>query len=583
LPAQMYNSKDLCQTDGERLIYDYFRDNLSGEFHVWNNIMLSHEYGKSEIDFIVAHKRVGIITISVKDWRIQAIADINTDTVLLSSTGEEKPSPLQEARGWMNRLLSILKEKEEFKVSGKVVTLGYAGALPYVTEDQADQKTKALNSYSEMSDRFGKNNMMFSGEFEFSKDLNNSARMLNKLNEAKYLKKEISLTDSMLAELVKLFGRNVDRTKQKKIKAKVTELMVKLESSKKFIRITGAAGNGKTAILKGTFEALINDWKNRDKRIMFMLYNRSLSTYLNEYLEEDKVFINPLKAKIITFHRFLAELLGEIAFNNLSLDDEKIKQKLAEFAKGYLNKGFSQKIKYYDYIFIDEAVDFFPEWITFVAKFLSPEGKLILVEDTSQNIRGSAPAILPGETTEFPLDENIRSRKEIVAFSNALTGRANIPADESYEKERIPEIFLIDNSKTSLVLDRLKNLNRSYDKGDIALIYISGQDESFLSYVLQKNKQEKKYGIPFNFIPSKLEVNTGVWGEFGDKWRESSMRIINPKYFKLSTIHSSKGIDFDAVVFLVDKFKEGITEEQINNLLYVACCNGSGLFGDFGS
>jgi len=25
------------------------------------------------------------------------------------------------------------------------------------------------------------------------------------------------------------------------------------------------------------------------------------------------------------------------------------------------------------------------------------------------------------------------------------------------------------------------------------------------------------------------------------------------------------------VVFLVDKFKEGITEEQINNLLYVAC------------
>lgn len=73
----------------------------------------------------------------------------------------------------------------------------------------------------------------------------------------------------------------------------------------------------------------------------------------------------------------------------------------------------------YDYIFVDEAQDFKPEWWEVVRQCLAPQGRLYVFADANQNIYNHADA-LPELPTRVRLRRNLRNPQEIARFSAAM-------------------------------------------------------------------------------------------------------------------------------------------------------------------
>ena len=72
--AKMYTQLNGSETDGEKLLYNKFKNSLEDSFLVWHNIVLP---GKGrELDFIILHPTYGLWVVEVKDWVLSQITDV---------------------------------------------------------------------------------------------------------------------------------------------------------------------------------------------------------------------------------------------------------------------------------------------------------------------------------------------------------------------------------------------------------------------------------------------------------------------------------------------------------------------------
>ena len=87
--ALMKTSIDSCKTEGERFVYSFFKGSLSEDFIIWSNIELnvfSGNYNSStEIDFILFQKDIGLLILSIKDWRINQISKISSKEIIVNN------------------------------------------------------------------------------------------------------------------------------------------------------------------------------------------------------------------------------------------------------------------------------------------------------------------------------------------------------------------------------------------------------------------------------------------------------------------------------------------------------------------
>jgi hypothetical protein len=98
-------------TKGEKQIFSILEKNLSNNYVCWHEPEIHNKHQTRYPDFVIAGPDIGILTIEVKDWSLDAIIEANPDNItILTSEGEQQRSnPSKQAREYSILLSNILK------------------------------------------------------------------------------------------------------------------------------------------------------------------------------------------------------------------------------------------------------------------------------------------------------------------------------------------------------------------------------------------------------------------------------------------------------------------------------------------
>ncbi|CCQ94235.1 hypothetical protein CULT_1760002 [[Clostridium] ultunense Esp] len=325
--------------------------------------------------------------------------------------------------------------------------------------------------------------------------------------------------------------------------------------------ILACAGSGKSVILisKAFKAASIHP----DKRFLITCFNRNLASYYNW-----KISLGGYRQRNVesmTFHKLLQILLHEarISYSNYKHDEnfEKAKEAL---------KAGKIKRRYYG-IFLDEIQIFKPEWYEFCYNLLENHQKdnyfFTICGDISQNInrnikKGKAPwqrpenANLPKYTgRSLRIEKNYRNSigindmmKNFIEVAKSYIKEFNIELEneedtyllgKAFRKGFPPKAVMTNRFKlTDCIVDEISDLN---EKKNVPLNRIA------VLFPYRKYAPLRYYFM--SWLENKLNENfidyyTLVSGRDG----QLPAYYGNNKGVALSTIESSLGLDFDAVI-----------------------------------
>ncbi len=328
--------------------------------------------------------------------------------------------------------------------------------------------------------------------------------------------------------------------------------------------IRGVAGSGKTLILSARARLLAKE--HPDWKILVLCYGIPLSRVLKSMIEkmmeepedlfdfasmsgsEEPSAGNPHSIETATFHEWL--------WNALKIRDDGIETLLPKIDRG------ETILPKYDAILIDEGQDFEPEWLELLSKVLNPKTQsLLLVEDKAQNIFKRKTSLSSSTGLDFRgrskiLSINYRNTSQIVNFAwdfyrthSALKDRVKegtsvdgveiIPPQSTKRKGPEPIIKQCGNfdEEAAWVAAAIRKLHaeKKVPYSDIAILYRVRNNYSY-SYVDRLRKELERLEIPHDWIAENTASKRAY-----DR---------NAETVKLSTIDSSKGLDFKAVFIM---------------------------------
>jgi hypothetical protein len=180
------------------------------------------------------------------------------------------------------------------------------------------------------------------------------------------------------------------------------------------LRVRGTAGSGKTQLALAELRAAHEACRSA----LFLCFNRPLADAMRRAA--------PKAGTCMTFHElgdWLLKQRGEPvdyaqpgAFERLA--EAVVSAAGASDSPGALAAGDDLRSSV-DLLIVDEGQDFEPRWAEALARMVAPDGRLLWLEDPSQNLYRREPAELSGWVTlESPV--NYRSPQVVVAVINAL-------------------------------------------------------------------------------------------------------------------------------------------------------------------
>jgi hypothetical protein len=333
----------------------------------------------------------------------------------------------------------------------------------------------------------------------------------------------------------------------------------------KNIRIIASAGSGKTT-------TLIN-------RILYLIKNHNI--HLHEIIlttftkDATEVMKNKIKQNIHMFYNFMCGTIDAIARKILHINkilDENINlmsvseyiHRVIQFSKTLEGEKYFKRFKY---IFIDEYQDIdYTQFIFF--KRLNQIGIIIsVVGDDSQNIysfRHSDVNYLINfdkyfeNTLTFYLSTNYRSTNEIIKIAN--------------------ESIKINKNKLD---KKMIGTNKSGSLPMLIKANFSNYDQVILLNIMKKIKTHPLHEIAIlsrnNFLLYKIENIFYKYGIANVLLRDDDIRVKKKEnHITLSTIHKSKGLEFDLVYVIgcddsfFPKIKDFFKIEEERRLFYVA-------------
>ena len=188
-------------------------------------------------------------------------------------------------------------------------------------------------------------------------------------------------------------------------------------------RVDGVAGSGKTLLAVEQARR----YAAEGKRTLFLCYNKSLSTWIRNSLDESE---DTRDIEVRTFHDFCACSCRQA---NISFDVDGSDTFWTETSAELLSQA-SQVIEPFDAIVVDEGQDFRETWWLAIEDCLAEDARLMVFCDPQQNIFGAdgLGAIDVGDRI-LRLPVNCRNTKRIARFCD------DIIDIESQSHERAPD------------------------------------------------------------------------------------------------------------------------------------------------
>lgn len=206
--------------------------------------------------------------------------------------------------------------------------------------------------------------------------------------------------------------------------APLRSILPMLRESAAGIHVQGCAGSGKSTMLCAEAAALSRSTlpNGQSPRVQIMCYNLNLAEHLRNMPELQQAHVSSYNTQaplvLDNFHTIAKHICQQ---EGIALNEKG--NFLTEPVIQELCLCIPQNPQYQaDYILVDEAQDFAPEWWPVVQSMLRPSsGKLYLFSDRGQCLYHHGDT-LPNLPTRLRLSANIRNTAPIAQFAAALIG-----------------------------------------------------------------------------------------------------------------------------------------------------------------
>lgn len=301
-------------------------------------------------------------------------------------------------------------------------------------------------------------------------------------------------------ERAKEIDRNITPEKYKKLFCELSEVQSGIihDAQSKYIVVAAGPGSGKTRVLVHKLASLLLLEDVKHDQLLMVTFSRAAAT---EFKKRLLALIGNAAGfvDIKTFHSYCFDLLGKIG--SLEGVEDVVKNATELIRNGEVEPGRISK----SVLVIDEAQDMDENEFALIEALMqrNEEMRVIAVGDDDQNIyefRGSDSRYLKSFVTEYgatlyEMNENYRSKANIVAFSNAFakTLRNRMKANQAIAVQKEDGIVqLVHHSGMHLEEPVIAQVVRTYEGGK-ACILTNTNDEALciLGGLLQKGIRAK--------------------------------------------------------------------------------------------
>jgi hypothetical protein len=394
------HSRNLKLTPGERRFATCLSRTLEDDYCCWINVPVGRRQLRP--DFVVLHPGRGILTLEVKDWKLQTIRSMDRLQVeITTDRGPKKEiNPLEQARGYAIAIKEILErdpllvQQDPGRYHGHLLLpWGFGAVLTNITRRQFDENG--------LGQAIPPDRVICQDEIAEGVDAETLQQRLWKmfqysfgglLSLARIDRVRWHLFPEIRINQLGLFGPNAEEPdKEGKISQFLPELIKVMDTHQEKIArnlgeghriIHGVAGSGKTLLL--AFRCLYLDKLNMAKPILVLCFNKILAARLTAMLRERGAGDN---VQVRHFHGWCSAMCNLYQLD-LEKSDRPVYEKQVEAVIAGADNGRVPRAQY-GAILIDEGHDFEPEWFKLLVQMIDPEtNSLLLLYDDAQNIYG---------------------------------------------------------------------------------------------------------------------------------------------------------------------------------------------------
>lgn len=539
---------------GEKRVLDALSRHLEDDYAVWHNIPIMGS--GHEPDFVILHPQRGLLILEVKDWKRQTIAEANTMLVELrtahGSTNVEHP--VSQARGYMLDLVHHLQHHPDLlhdsgPHKGKLLMpWGWGAVMSHIkVADVAGDR-----SFFEV---FEPQKVMLADDLADTVDSMAFQQklwgMFNVQWQCLLTLPQMSIVRGLLFPELRMGAQQslpLESTPSRLIVQDVLQVMdLQQESVARSLGeghrlIHGPAGSGKTMIL--VYRAVqLQAIARPDKPILVLCFNRELAARIDSMLRLKGV---GLAVQVSTFHTWAMDLirtyqLAPMPRRRFHADDFDAFARIAceGITSSRIPKG------QYAAVLIDEAHDLADDWLAAAAKMVDPATRSLLVlYDDAQSIYQKSRRKLSfaklgieaqGRTEVLKI--NYRNTTEVLAL--AMECAEGILNDgRGTAEEDMPLIVPQSAGRSGPVpiFHRFENGVQEAKHVAESVAELIGQGRSPADIAVLARTRRSLDTIRAAFAPVLCSRSSVHRGE-----------PPGPPAVKLTTLHSSKGLEFPVV------------------------------------
>ncbi|AZU61949.1 3'-5' exonuclease [Neobacillus mesonae] len=581
-------------TAGERLFFRTLKTFLPDDYIVY----FEPDIQGKRPDFVIIGPDLGIVVLEVKDYTKNTLFQINHDQWhIVTTTGDQAviKSPMKQARDNMFHVVDVLKkDKSLVQLDGKYkfqLKFPFGHGVVFTRLYSKDFIQEGLYSVIEphlcfTRDEIDPDKEEFSEEVLMEKILNMfvvpfrlreplSAEDINAIRYHLFpevrisaeFKPPVPYQDQLLLSLHDI--KTMDLHQE--------NLAKQIGDKNRLIR--GVAGSGKTIILASRAKMLSK--QNPDWKILILCYNISLANAIQQMIvhmlnEPEDLFDFDAAEKEVQNQNIIVRNFHSWLKNDLKIKEYQLPEIIEKIEKG------ETILPTYDAVLIDEGQDFGADWLRLVSLLINANTQsLLLVEDRAQTIYKRKRSYLQDTGLSFQgrskvLTINYRNTHQIVKFAwdffrkhsvfkNKVVSRdleGDIIAPQS-TKRKGPEPGIIKAAnffeEMQLVARQMKKLHeeRKVPLDEMLILYRVKRTHKFpIVDIIQRSLKDLE--LPYFWITENDVSKRSFKKEDGK--------------IKISTIDSSKGLDFQAVFIVnVDSMPFPLEEDKERevSLLYI--------------
>ena len=552
-------------TSGERRFARALEDKLDDDYLLWYDVPIGPK--KRHPDFIVMHPKGDLFTLEVKDWRLENIQSITrTEVTLLTTQGLKRlKNPLVQAREGAIAINDLLETDPKLvRTSG-----AYKGKLlcPYSYGVVLSNITrKAFDTIPVLQQILDPHLVICKDECLPSVDAGDFQSRLWAMSHYEFgvpltiaqidrirwhLFPELRVTPQQLSLL------ETEPEQDGEIAPDTLDLVSILDLHQEQLARSlgdghrifhGVAGSGKTLILACRAQHLA---EVTQQPVLVLCFNVSLAAHIESMIAARETTSGP-PVVVRHFHGWCADLLKTY---RIGLPDQKqysgsayVEQLVQRVVNAVGDRTIPSGL--YGAILIDEGYDFEASWFELVTKMVSPKtNSLLVLYDDAQTLYGkrkrwqfsfkSVGIQAQGRTTILKI--NYRNPVEVLNLAygfakEVITSPALVQCDRPQlqpasagRSGAVPELIMLPSFGREAVYlaERVQQFReRGMPWRSISILYRT----KFMGEVLYR--QFKQAGVPVEWL---------------NKDRRSRFYHPGDESVKLMTMHSAKGLEFEAV------------------------------------